>query len=62
MNLENISSILISSGLFFGSMGVLKEMKEVDKYSKCTRYNLNTASTLLATGSVLSIYKLIRPT
>ena len=28
MNLENISSVLISFGLIFGSMGVLKEMKE----------------------------------
>lgn len=62
MNLENMSSVLISSGLIFGSMGVLKEMKEVNKYSKCTRYNLNMASALLASGSILSIYRLIRPT
>jgi hypothetical protein len=58
MNLDTISTTLLSSGAIFISCGLLKEMRDKTKYSYCIRTNFNIGSTLIIAGSALNIYTL----
>ena len=60
MNLDTISTTLLSSGAIFISCGMLKEMRDKNKYSYCIRTNFNIGSTLLIAGSAFNIYNVVK--
>lgn len=60
MELEKVSSGLLSLGIIFASCGILKEIRYTkENISSCIITNLSLASTLMLAGSAVNIYKIL---
>lgn len=61
MELEKVSSGLLSLGIMFASCGILREIRySNDKInSPCVITNLTLASTLMLAGSAVNMYKIL---